>query len=117
MRVSDEQIISALLSSENNRKASELLGMTERSLYRRLQSEELQRKLKGSQNALVDEAVSEMKKNLTAATNVIVSVMKNKKVAPQTRLYAADLLQRNYLRMSERADILDRLDRLESDYN
>lgn len=115
MRITDEQIVSALLGTESNRKAAQRLGMTERSLYRRLQSEELQRKLRDSQNDLVNEAVAEMKKNLSAATDVIVSVMKNKNAAPQTRLYAADLLQRNFLKLSERVDIIERLDRLESE--
>lgn len=113
MRITDEQIVAALLSSQNNRKAAQALGMTERSLYRRLQSEELQRKLRDAQNTLVDDAVSEMKQNLSAATAVIVSVMNNNEFSPQVRINAADMICRNYLKLSEHIEILRRLDRLE----
>lgn len=113
MRVTDEQIVTALLSSQSNKKAAQTLGMTERSLYRRLQSEELQRKLRDAQNDLVNDAVSEMKRNLSAATAVIVSVMCNDEFSPQVRINAADMICRNYLKLSEHTEILERLSRLE----
>ncbi len=113
MRVTDEEIIAALLNSPTNRDAAATIGMNERHFYKRLQSEELRAKLRAVQEKLLDDTVSEMRKNLTEATAVIVSVMKNPEVSPQTRINAADMLQRNYLKLSERADILDRLDRLE----
>ena len=116
MRITDEQIVSALLATESNRKAAQKLGITERSLYRRLQSEELQLKLRDSQNALVKEAVAKMRKKLSAATDVFVRIMTDENAALQTRCYAADLLQKNFLKLSERSDILDRLDRLEREY-
>ncbi len=117
MRVTDEMIVAALVSCQSNKKAAQKLGITERSLYRRLQSEELQRKLREAQNVLIDAAIMEMKRNLQSSVSVIVSVMNNMECSPQVRINAADMIQRNYLKLSERADILDRLDRLENDAN
>ena len=113
MRVSDEQIITTLLTAPTNRDAAATLGMNERHFYKRLQSEELRAKLRAVQEQVLDDTVCEMRKNLIEATAVIVSVMKNPEISPQTRINAADMLQRNYLKLSERTDILDRLDRLE----
>ena len=114
MRVSDEQIVTALLTAPTNRDAAATLGMNERHFYKRLQSEDLRAKLRAVQEQLLDDSVDMMRRNLTEATSVIVSIMLNQEYSPQVRLNAADLLQRNYLKLSERADVLDRLDRLES---
>lgn len=113
MRVTDEQIVTALLTAETNRKAAQSLGMTERHFYKRLQSESLQAMLRAAQEKILDDTVAVLRKNLTAAANVMASVMNDEKVPPQVRLNAADAMTKNYLRLSERADILDRLDRLE----
>ena len=116
MRITDEQLITAVLGSTSNRKAARALGLSERSLYRRLESEELQRKLRDAQGVLLNDAVTQMRRSLTEAASVIVSVMNNQECSPQVRINAADLLLKGYMRLSERAEILDRLDKLEEEY-
>ena len=116
MRITDEQIITAVLGSTSNRKAAETLGVSERSLYRRLQSEELQRKLKAAQGVLVNDAVEQMRRSLTEAASVIVSVMNNREYSPQVRINAAVLGLKGYMRLSERQEIIARLEKLEEEY-
>ena len=66
-----------------------------------------------AQEQLFEECLSEMRKHLIKATETIIVVMEDDNVSPQIRLNAADMLQRNYLKFTERIDILERLDRLE----
>ena len=113
MRVSDEKIIAVLLSSQTNREAAQRLKMNERHLYTRLQDEAFRSKLQAAQRKILDDVVLDMQSNLKEAAAVIVGVMRDSNNSPQTRLNAADMLQRNYLKLSERTDVLDRLDRLE----
>ena len=115
MRVPDEKIIAVLLSSQTNREAAQQLKMNERYFYTRLKDEAFQRKYRAAQTKILDEAVSDMRNNLKDAAAVIVGIMKDDNAAAQIRLNAADMLQRNYLRLSERADVLDRLDKLEEE--
>lgn len=113
MKVPDEKIIAVLLSSQTNREAAQRLKMNERYLYTRLQDEAFQRKYRAAQREILDDVVFGMQNNLKEAAAVIAEVMRDPKNSPQTRLNAADMLQRNYLKLSEHTDILNRIERLE----
>ena len=113
MKVSDETIIAVLLSSQTNREAAKRVGLTERYFYQRTQNEAFQRKYRAAQQKILDDVVQDMKSNLKEAAAVITSVMLDSNNSPQTRLNAADLMIKGYLKLSERADVIERLERLE----
>jgi len=114
MKIPDEKIIAVLLSSQTNREAAQRLKITERYFYTRLQDEAFQRKLQAAQRAILDDVVRDMQSNLKEAASVIVEILKDDSAAAQVRLNAADMLLKSYLKLSERTDIIDRLDRLEA---
>lgn len=114
MRLTDEEVVSALLSERTNAAAAQKLGITERTLYQRMTKGAVKPMLEKAQRQLMEECISEMRRHLSGAADTIVEVMEDVTVAPQVRLNAADMLQRNFMKMTERADILDRLDRLEA---
>ncbi len=113
MKVSDEEIVSALMTQPTNEAAAVAVGLSLRHFYVRLKTDAVKSKLREAQQLLVRNALDEMRKNLSDSTAVIVSVMNDKAVPAQTRINAADMLQRNYLKLSERQDILERLEHLE----
>ena len=113
MRVTDEEVVAALLEERTNAAAAHRLGMTERSLYLRINKGAVKEKLQKAQGQLLDQCISEMRTHLTRAAETIASVMEDTTVSPQVRLNAANMMQMNYLKLTERADIIVRIEALE----
>lgn len=113
MRLTDDEVVAALLSTDTNAAAAQKLGITERTLYLRMNKGAVKPKLEKAQTQILDECLSEMRKHLREAAEITVEIMKNQAVSPQVRLNAADLLQKNFLRLSEHENILERLEQLE----
>jgi len=113
LKVSDEQIISAIMTHVSNKKAAAALGISERQFYNRTSSPAFKKKLTRARERVMDNAVALLTGRLNEAVGTMVIIMRNEEAPPQTRLNAADAILRNSLKLSERADILERLDELE----
>ena len=86
MRVTDEEVVAALLEERTNADAAHRLGMTERSLYLRVSKGAVKPKLMKAQEQLLEQCISEMRRHLSDATATIVQVMEDTNVSPQVRL-------------------------------
>ena len=117
MRYSDEQIIRAVLTYPTNKQAAESLGMNLRYFYRRLHNEELKAQLEAAQRKLLDDTINEMSRAVTIADETLIEIMTDKTAPKQTRVNAADNLERNYLKFREQLDIISRLEKLEREFN
>ncbi len=114
MKLSDEQIIAALLTSRTNAAAARQLGVSAKTLYVRLRRADFQEKLRAAQDELVSRALSKLTGSLSDAADVIARIVRDNGTAAQTRVNAADCLLRNYLRLSEHCDLTARIAALET---
>ena len=113
MKTPDERIISALLSNGSNKAAAIACGLSEKQLYRRMDSPTFKVKLAEARARLVDIAVTALEGRMAQAVDTMTEIMGDKEAPPQTRLNAADAVLRNSLKLTERRDILERLDTIE----
>lgn len=111
--VSDEAIISALLTYGTNKQVASALNMSESNLYKRMASTEFKRKYNKAKSQIVSQTTALLQKATAEAVSVIVNTLTDKKASAQTKINAGDILLRNSLRYTEQNDILQRLDELE----
>ena len=114
MKVSDEAIVAALLSTATNREAALSVRLTEAQLYSRMKRPELREKLAEAKTKALELATAAAQGRTVEAVDTIAGVMRDSSVSAQTRLNAADALLRNAARLTEITDVLERLEALES---
>lgn len=113
MKVSDEKILAALMASTTNAEAAKSAGLSLTQFYNRMRSADFRAKLAEARARLLDGATAALQARMGEAVDTMAEVMHDSDAPAQTRLNAADALLRNALRLSERADIADRLAELE----
>ncbi len=109
----DEKILAALISSPTIRAASEVCGVSETQIYARLRNPEFKERYRDARKELLEGATRALQCRLSDAVAVMDEICRNEKIAPQTRLNAADAIIRNSLRLTEQEDILEKLRELE----
>ncbi len=115
MKVPDERIIAELLFQSTNAAAARAVGLTEQQLYRRMRNPDFKAKLAAVRTSLIDGATTSLQAHMDEAVYTMTSVMRDPSTPAQTRLNAAEAVLRNGLKLSERSDILGRLEALEHD--
>ena len=113
LKISDEEIIAALLSAETNRKAADICGLSERQLYKRMRSDDFKIRYARARGQILDRATTTVQSGMNEAVCTMIDIMRNTDISPQTRLNAADSVLRNGLKLTEQNEILQRLERLE----
>ena len=113
MKVSDEKIIAALMTSATNAEAAKSAGLSLTQLYNRMRNPEFKTKLSEARSRLLDGATAALQARLGEAVDTMTEVMHDPDAPAQTKLNAAEAILRNSLKLSERSDILARLDALE----
>ena len=113
MRVSDEELIASLFSHSSNREAAAACGMSERAFYSRIRVPVFQEKLTQEKSAMLEHATNAAQSRLSAAVDVMASVMLDTENPGSVRTQAADALIRNTVKLLELNDISHRLDALE----
>ena len=106
MRVTDEQIIAALLTAGTHKKAAEAVGLSQTQLYARMRKDAFKAKLAEAKRRVLESA--------TVAAQGRLGEAVAEENAPQVRLNAAEALLRNGLKLTEQADILERMEQLEA---
>lgn len=109
----DERIISALLCTSTVRAASSVCGISESQIYARLRDPVFKAKYDDARRQLLERAVGGLQGHLSAAVDKLREVMDSVEASPQTQLNAAESILRSSLKMSERIDILERVDAVE----
>ena len=114
--VTDETIISALLSSPTLETAAKQCGLSVRQLYDRRKKPEFVRQLREAQSAALSGTVRYLQANTATAAETLVDICQNGQ--EQNRLTAARTLLEQAARLTEVVDIMERLDKLEGiDYD
>ena len=111
MERSKELALPVLARESNLTKASKEIGVDREQIYNWLRDEEYRKQVDDLRTALVDEAISGLKSNVSKATGVLVSLMEDEN--PQIRLKAANDVINHVAKFIEMRDIEGRLKEME----
>ena len=100
--VSDEQIISALMTNATYKDTALSVGIAERTLYERMNNREFKEKYKNAKSDLVRRAIFEINRQIGSAVDTVIEIMTDKNVNPAIRLQAAQTLLNNSNRFTDR---------------
>ena len=107
--VSDEEIIAALLQSGSIAQAAELTGISARSIYDRMGTRDFRAAYSAAKSDIVRAAVLTMNRSLSAAVEVVTSIMNDDSNNAGTRLQAAKMIIENAAKFSDRLSEADNL--------
>ena len=100
--VSDEEIIAALLQSGSIAQATELTGISARSIYDRMGTRDFKAAYSAAKSDIVRAAVLTMNRSLAAAVEVVTGIMNDDSNNAGTRLQAAKMIIENAAKFSDR---------------
>ena len=100
MKVSDEEIVAALLANPSNAEAAKAVGISERYLYTRMQAKSFKELLAAATDRVFDDTLNKAKRALMRSLDVMAAVMDDPAAPPQVRLNAAEAIQRSATRMA-----------------
>ena len=101
-KISDEQIISALLTQGTIKAAAAAVNVSERTIYDRMNNGEFQALYKAAKADLIRAAVFNINNQLQAAINTVIDVMQNENNNPAIRLQAAQTILNNASKFAKR---------------
>ncbi|MBU5461760.1 hypothetical protein [Lachnoclostridium sp. MSJ-17] len=111
MRVSDEQIMVALLNSPTQKQAAALLGVTEQTISKRIRDADFQKRFSELRRKMLDTVSSELTKVSYAAANKLIEFLDSKN--EQLRYSACCKILQLANDTATINEISQRLDRLE----
>ena len=111
-RKNDEIILASLLSTPTIRAAAAACDVSESVIYSRLKDPEFKERYDGARREMLIQSAAALQSHLNAAIEALGEIVNDKDVNPQTRLNAAEAIIRNTLKLTERTDVLNRLDEL-----
>jgi hypothetical protein len=103
--ISDEQIIAALLHNGTIKAAAGAVGISERTLYDRMNRGEFQALYKSAKADLIRAAVLNLNRQLQCAIDTVVEVMQDTENNPAIRLQAAQTILNNAGKFAQRLQI------------
>ena len=103
--ISDEQIIAALLDNGTIRAAAQAAGISERTLYDRMNKGEFQALYKAAKADLIRAAVLNINRQLQAAIDTVVEVMQDPDNNAAVRLQAAQTILNNAGKFAQRLQV------------
>ena len=113
-RLSDEEIIAALLSAGSIKGAAIATGYTERALYDRMKKPEFKELYKGAKTALLSATCTLLRLYGLKAVETLAEVMQNRDAAAQSRVSAATAILQYSSKFTEAFDIIERLEAIEA---
>lgn len=108
-----QKALAALLTAKSNEEAARQAGISPRTLSRYFSDPEFKTEYQKAFSGLVEGATRRAQKNLEPAVNTLKELMEDREQNGQIRVSAARSLLEYSLKLSERVDILERLDELE----
>lgn len=113
MRVTDNQLISALLSCPTIKLASESVGLSEQAVYSRLRKPDFREKLQNARNDQFQVISSKLEDANFKALDTLVRILDDKEVSAGVRVRASQTLLDLSLKNREQADIISRIQSIE----
>lgn len=116
-KISDEQLLTALIVHGGVTKTAAALGMTTSAIYKRLTNPNFRRQYDEAQGVMLSTAATAMADALNEAVNTLLAVIRDEGAAATVKVSAADAICRHCCRYVETATVLRRLDALEAAQN
>lgn len=113
MKVTDNEILTALLQNGSPSAAAKQLGISHTTVIKRIRTPKFAEKLKECQDMLLQSAVSTMKVRLSESLDTLSKIMKNPKAPYSVRVNAADCMLRHCRGYIETSEIPQRIKELE----
>lgn len=89
-KITDEAVVSALITNGTMKAAAASVGLTERALYDRMKERPFIALYQQAKADIVRQATHDINSRLGAALEVVIEIMENKDNRPEIRLQAAD---------------------------
>lgn len=112
-KISDQQLLTALIVNGGVTKTAAALGMTISAIYKRMCDADFRRQYDTMQSAMLNVTASAMTDGLSDAVSTLLDVIRDTSNAATVRCSACDSLLRHCAKYVETASILRRLDALE----
>lgn len=112
-RLTDEEIIAALLAKGTVKGAAACLECATRTLYERMKKPEFKELYAQARAHLLKTATAKLQGQLCGAIDTLTEIMNDKETAPQTRANCATSILQFAARFTETTDILERLEAIE----
>ena len=109
----EEIILNALLVYPTIRQASEATGIPEPTIYLKLRNDNFKMRYNEAKRQILENTVTFLQTKLEEATATIVNIMNNVENAPQVRINAARSVFDYYIKLTEQAELLRRIEALE----
>lgn len=113
MNISNEIVISALLSEPTISKAAERCGLSQRQIYERMRQGGFKKEYSQAKKDILESVANSLQTRLTAAVETEMQIMQDSENSPQIRLNACNLIFNQCQKLTETVDILDRIETLE----
>lgn len=113
MRVTDSQLISALLSSPTIKQTAKTVGISETAIYTRLRKPDFRAKLQNARDTQFQVISSKLEDANFLALNTLINILDDKEVSAGVKVRASQILLDLSLKNREQADIITRIQNLE----
>lgn len=113
MRVTDNALISALLSSPTIKSASEQVGLSEQAVYQRLRKPSFRAELQTARDNQFQVISNKLEDANFKALDTLINILDDKEVSAGIKVRASQTLLDLSLKNREQADIISRIENLE----
>lgn len=113
MRVTDNALISALLSSATIKQASDEVGLSEQAVYSRLRKPDFREKLQNARNDQFQVISSKLEDANFLALDTLIKILDDKEVSAGVKVRASQTLLDLSLKNREQIDVISRIENLE----
>lgn len=113
MRVTDNQLISALLSCPTIKLASDEVGLSEQSVYSRLRKPDFRIKLQNARTTQFQVISSKLEDANFKALDTLINILDDSEVSAGIKVKASQTLLDLSLKNREQIDVISRIENLE----
>lgn len=113
MNISNEIVISALLTEPTISKAAEKCGLSQRQIYERMKEGGFKQEYRQAKRSVLESVANTLQSRLTTAVETAIQIMQDSENSPQIRLNACNLIFNQCQKLTETVDIISRVENLE----
>jgi len=112
-KITDEAVIAALITQQSVREASKACGLSETQIYERMKNPDFNKLYQQARRDFLSGCIVNLQGQMLGSVSTMSAIMTNEANSPQVRLNAADTILRYALKLTDKVDILERVENLE----
>lgn len=106
-------MIAALITKQSVREASKHCGLSETQIYERMKNPDFNKLYQQARRDFLSGCIVNLQGQMLGSVSTMSAIMTNEANSPQVRLNAADTILRYALKLTDKVDILERVENLE----